>query len=742
MPSRDEIIEFLANAEGKVGKREISRAFGVKGADRLALKTLLAELAEEGAITGGRKRIRQHQKLPPVAVVEILGLDRDGELYGEPADWDRAREGAPPRLLVLAPDPIKFPGTAPGVGDRVLAQIGQADDASSTYRHEARPIKRLERERRRLLGIFRKRDKGGGGTIMPIDRKQLREWAVSPGNEGEAAQGELVRFDISRLGSNNLPQAIIVERLGNPEDQRQFSLIAVHTYGIPDTFPRRVEEEVEKLPALDRKGRTDLTDLPLVTIDPADARDHDDAVWAAPDDDLKNPGGFAVIVTIADVATYVRPGTALDREALKRGNSVYFPDRVVPMLPERISNDLCSLREREVRPCLAVRMVFDNKGTKRAHHFSRALMRSAAKLTYQEAQAAIDGQPNDKTGPLLEPVLKPLWAAYELLAKARDARGPLELDLPERKILLGSDGKVARIVVPERLVAHRLIEEFMIQANVAAAETLEARRSPLIYRVHEAPSKEKLEGLKQFLETLGLGIAQSGPMRPDQFNRVLAQTRGGDIADLVSEVVLRSQAQAVYAHENLGHFGLNLQRYAHFTSPIRRYADLVVHRALVRALQLGGDGLSDAEIPELARIAQSISEAERRAMAAERETADRLIATFLADRIGAEFRGRIAGITRSGLFVKLNDTGADGFVAISTIGPEYFHFDEVHYALVGERSGQTYRLGDRVEVKLVEAIPTAGALRFEMLTPGKTGVLPARRLRLGKRGKPGPRRRR
>jgi ribonuclease R len=427
-----------------------------------------------------------------------------------------------------------------------------------------------------------------------------------------------------------------------------------------------------------------------------------------------------VIVAIADVSSYVRPGSALDNEAGKRGNSVYFPDRVVPMLPERISNDLCSLKENEPRACLAVRMVFDKDGRKLKHRFFRALMRSAASLTYEQAQAAVDGRLDEVTGPLLDPVLRPLWGAYASLVLARTERAPLDLDLPERKILLDDEGRVRAVVSPPRLDAHRLIEEFMIAANVAAAETLEAKRSPLIYRVHDVPSKEKLISLGEFLGTIGLKLPKSGTLKPAHFNRILADTRATATAELVGEVVLRSQAQAEYSDDNIGHFGLNLRRYAHFTSPIRRYADLIVHRALVRALGFGNDGLTDTEMEELDQIAQAISDTERRAMAAERETADRLIAAYLADRIGARFQARVSGLVRTGLFVRLIETGADGFAPASSIGHEYFYHDESRQALVGEDTGLAYRLGDPVEVRLVEAIPTAGALRFEMLSEGRS----------------------
>jgi len=474
-----------------------------------------------------------------------------------------------------------------------------------------------------------------------------------------------------------------------------------------------------------------------VTIDPPDAKDHDDAVHAETDSDPNNKGGFIVHVAIADVAFYVRPGSALDRDALIRGNSVYFPDRVVPMLPERISNDLCSLVPGQPRGALAVRLVIGADGRKRSHSFHRVLMRSAAKLNYAQAQSAIDGKPDDTTGPLLDPILKPLYAAYATLMRARDERDPLDLDLPERKILLKADGTVDRVVVPERLDAHRLIEEFMILANVAAAETLEKKALPLIYRVHDEPTLEKVHALQEFLKTLDIPFAKSGALRPSLFNRVLAQVSGQDYEPLVNEVVLRSQAQAEYSAENYGHFGLNLRRYAHFTSPIRRYADLVVHRALLRALGLGDGALPEGETAEqLSEVAAQISLTERRAMKAERETADRLIAHHLADRVGASFQGRISGVTRAGLFVKLDQTGADGLIPIRTLGSEYFNYDESRHALVGSRSGAMHRLGDVVDVRLVEAQPVAGALRFELLSEGQVVPRDKKRNFVGR--SPGP----
>jgi len=719
LPSKQDILDFVRTTGANAGKREIARAFSLKGGDRIALKALLAEMADEGLLRGNRKGFKERGHLPPVAVLEIVARDADGELIAEPAVWDAA-EGQRPRALVLASRGSPRSGEpALGQGDRILARLTRLEAVDvSGYRYEAQPIKRLPREQRRMLGIFRAKPQGGG-LIDPVDRKELKEWPIAKGDEGGAKNGDLVRFDLARAHRLGVPQARVVETLGNPSDQRKISLIAVHTHGIPDEFPPHVLAELAKLEPPRPANRADLTTLDLLTIDPVDARDHDDAVHAAPDGDPANKDGFVVHVAIADVAHYVQPGSRLDKEAQLRGNSVYFPDRVVPMLPERISNDLCSLKEGEPRPCLAVRMVFDRHGHKKGHTFLRAMMRSAAKLSYQEAQAAIDGKPSDKAGPLLEGALEPLWAAYAALAAARDRREPLDLDLPERKILLDAHGRVERVTTPERLEAHRLIEELMIQANVAAAETLEAKRAPVIYRVHDAPSKEKLTALREFLESLDLKIPGSGSLRAGDFNRVLSRAKSLPVSDLINEVVLRSQSQAVYAADNIGHFGLNLRRYAHFTSPIRRYADLMVHRSLIRALDQGAGGITEEDALRLPDIALAISQAERRAMAAERETADRLVAAFLADRVGAEFEARISGVTRSGLFVRLRETGADGFVPAATLGNDYYRHHEDAHALVGDRTGQAYRMGDEVQVKLVEAIPSAGALRFEMLSEGK-----------------------
>ena len=715
VPDEAEILEFIRESKGPVGKREIARAFGLKGSDRITLKHLLRDLKEKGILGVRGTGLHGANDLPHLAPLDIVGINADGELEALPVEWNETVQGAPPRVLIATP---RERGTPPAAGDRVLARLSRSVDGD--YPYVGRIVRKLIGADNEVIGVFQ-RTTGQQGRIVPVDKKSRKEFPVRPGDEHGASPGELVTAVVSPDTGRSGPRARIRKRLGDLNDPRNISLIAIHEHGIPTVFPDQALAETRNLKPFSTAGRTDFRDVPLVTIDPVDARDHDDAVWAEPDDDPANAGGHKVIVAIADVAAYVEPGTALDREARIRGNSVYFPDRVVPMLPERISNDLCSLREKEERPAIAFRLVFDRNGNKKRHSFARVVMRSAAKLTYEEAQAAIDGRTNAKTETLVGPVLRPLWNAYSALAKARAKRAPLDLDLPERKIILDEHGLIDRVTTPARLDSHRLIEEFMIQANVAAAETLEERRTPLIYRVHDTPAPEKVRNLSQFLATLGLSLPPGQNLKPKNFNQILAAVRGRDHEQLVNDVVLRSQAQAIYSIENRGHFGLNLRRYAHFTSPIRRYADLIVHRGLVAALGLEGGGLTSDDILRMADTADLISQTERRAMAAERATVDRLVAAHLAEHVGARFPARISGVVGAGLFVMLLDTGADGFVPASTLGHEYFAHHEAAHALVGQRSGETYRLGDRVEVEIRDVAPVTGGIRCAIVSPGRPG---------------------
>lgn len=711
-PSRDEILRYIAENPDRSGKRDIAKAFALRGEDRIWLKDILRDLQDEGLLTKERKRLARVGALPHVAVLDIFGRDADGVLLAHPTE--ALGNGEPPVIAIRISRGGGSP--TPGVGDRVLAKTFPTDDVTGPA-YTGRVMKIFEKRTDAVLGVFRVLQ-DGTFRIEPVERRQP-ELVVDKEFQNGAKNGDLVEVEPARASRYGLPRAKVLAVLGSLTSEKAVSMIAIHAHDIPHIFPADVIAEAEAVKPATLAGREDWRDQPLVTIDPADAKDHDDAVFAISDPDEKNPGGVVVTVAIADVAAYIRYGTALDREALKRGNSVYFPDRVVPMLPERISNDLCSLREGQDRPALAVRMIFSADGRKLRHSFHRVMMKSAAKLAYPQAQAAIDGAPDDKTGPILDTVLKPLWDAYAVLKRGRDTRQPLELELPERKILLKEDGTVDRVVVPERLDAHRLIEEFMIQANVAAAETLEAKRQALVYRIHDAPSLAKQESLREFLQTLGLSLARGAQMRPNQFNGILDRVRGADHEGLVNEVVLRTQMQAEYSPSNIGHFGLNLRRYAHFTSPIRRYADLIVHRGLIAALGFGAGGLTQDEAQRLEEVSALISATERRAMAAERDTVDRLIAAYLAERVDDRFDARISGVTKSGLFVQLPQYGADGFIPVSSLDGDYYIYDETARSLFGERTGKGYQLADRVEVRLIEVAPMAGAMRFEMLTDPK-----------------------
>ncbi len=707
IPTKQEVLDWISANPTLTSKRDIAKAFGIKGADRIDLKRILKELEAEGHLEKRKRSYRDPDRLPPVSVLQVKAPNADGDLFARPLEWHG--EGVEPIVLLItrASDP------ALGEGDRILARLTVVHEEDHNY--EARLIRRIGTNPRKIVGIFRKGAEGG--RIVPIDKAGSTEWLVPEGAVHGAKDGELVEAE--QAGPKNrmgLPRARIAERLGDPTAPKAVSLIAIHQHGIPDDFPDKVIDEADKAKPAGLKGREDLRDMPLLTIDPSDARDHDDACYAHADDDPKNPGGHVIWVAIADVAAYVTPGTALDREARKRGNSSYFPDRVVPMLPDRLSGDLCSLHEGVPRACIAVRMQIDGDGNKIGHRFVRGLMRSAASLHYAEVQEAIDGSPNDRTGPLLETVLKPLYAAYAALKKARAARQPLELDLPERKIVLSDTGEVTSVAFRDRLDAHKLIEEFMILANVAAAETLIAKRRPLLFRVHEEPAPEKLESLRETAQAAGLNLAKGQVLQTRHLNALLNAAAGTEDAELINLTTLRSMAQAYYNPENFGHFGLALRNYAHFTSPIRRYADLIVHRALISAHGWGKDGLTEDEIARLDETATHISDTERRSMMAERDTTDRYLAAYLSERVGNEFSGRISGIARFGAFVKMDETGADGLVPVRSLGREFFHFDREAGTLMGSDTGLIIAIGQRVTVRLTEATPVTGGLELELLS--------------------------
>ncbi|MEL6596840.1 MAG: ribonuclease R [Pseudomonadota bacterium] len=706
LPTKAEILQWISDNPTQTSKRDIGRAFGIKGAARIDLKRLLRELEAEGHLQKRKKTYRDPDKLPPVSVLQVMAPNGDGDLFAKPLEWQG--EAEEPRVLMV----LRGSDPALGEGDRILARLTEVRGEDHAY--EARIIRRIGHNPTKILGVFRKGAEGG--RVVPIDKGSDREWDVPAGATHGARDGELVEAEQSgpkvRMG---LPKARIVTRLGDPSAPKAVSLIAIHQHGIPDDFPDEVVAEADAKKPAGLKGREDLRDMPLVTIDPSDARDHDDACFAHADDDPKNPGGHVVWVAIADVAHYVTPGSALDREARKRGNSTYFPDRVVPMLPDRLSGDLCSLHEGVPRACIAVRMQLSAGGELVGHRFVRGLMRSAASLNYEEVQEAVDGAPNDKVAPLMEEVVAPLYAAYQAARQAREKRQPLDLDLPERRIVLSEEGEVHSVAFKDRLDAHRLIEEFMILANVAAAETLKAKGQPLLFRVHEEPTAEKLEGLRETAQTAGFNLAKGQVLHTRHLNQLLNAAAGSEFAELINLSTLRSMTQAYYNAENFGHFGLSLKSYAHFTSPIRRYADLIVHRALVAAHGWGKDGLSPEDIAELDATAVQISDTERRSMMAERDTTDRYLAAYLSDRVGSTFTGRISGIARFGVFVKLDETGADGLVPMRNIGSEYFHHDAETQTLMGADTGIEISLGQSVLVKLSEAVPVTGGLMLDLL---------------------------
>jgi ribonuclease R len=713
MPSREAIAAFIKASPGRVGKREIIRHFKLGPDQRAVLLGMLRDLAGGGHVApAGHRRFAAPDRTHEAIIVEIIGSDPDGDAIARPVEWPAGQR--PPRIF-MAPEPAGQPALAPG--QRLLARIRPR--GRDIY--EGRTLRRIEGTAGRIVGVFRARGSDGSGRIEPTDRRAKAEWTVTQEDAQGAQDGEVVRAEPLPGKPLGLKPARVVERLGQATDARAVSLIVIATHDIPTEFTPSAITEAEHASATPLGDRTDLRGVPLITIDGADARDFDDAVYAEPDGD-----GFKLIVAIADVAHYVRPGSALDRVARLRGNSCYFPDRVVPMLPEALSNGWCSLRQDEDRGCLFVEMFVGPDGQKHRHRFGRGLIRSAARLTYEQVQELRDA------GTDTHLPIDTLYVAYHALLAARQRRGTLDLDLPERLVKLDDNGHVASITPRPRLDSHRLIEEFMVLANVCAAEELERLHRPCVYRVHAPPTEGKLEGLREFLSSLGIKLPPEGALTPGDLDRVLKQVAGTSEAPLVNEMTLRSQSQAAYDIDNVGHFGLALARYAHFTSPIRRYADLLVHRALIAGLRLGTDGLADGAIPGLEDDCAHITATERRAQLAERDAIDRYLAVFMADKVGTQFPARISGVTRFGLFVTLAESGASGLVPVGSLLDDFWMHDPIAQTLTGRRTGMMFRLAQEVDVLLSEASPVTGGLLFHILqgNPGK------RPLAKGGRGRP------
>ena len=729
LPTREEVRNFVREAPGRVGKREIARAFGIDPAQKPELRDLLKGLERDGNLAAaGARRFRTPGTLPEAMIVQITGTDPDGDAIARPVGW--SGDGPPP-FIVMAAEARGRPALAPG--ERVMARLKPIGPG----RYEGRTIKRLTDAPGRVIGVYR--PGLPSGRIVPTDRRSKAEWIVPAGEDGGAEAGEIVLAAPLPHAGYGLKPARVIERLGAMGDARSISLVCIHTHDIPTEFPAEAIEAAERAKATPLGNREDLRDTKLITIDGEDARDFDDAVYAEPDGT-----GFRLIVAIADVAHYVRTGSPLDHSARTRGNSCYFPDRVVPMLPEALSNGWCSLRPDEERGCLFVELRVNAEGRKTGHRFGRGLMKSAARLTYEQVQQAHDER---DALDLVPGQLDTLYAAFRALLAARNARGTLDLDLPERKVLLGADGHVDAVIPRPRLDSHRLIEEFMVLANVAAAEELERLHQPCMYRVHPPPTEEKLEALRMFLRGFDISLPAGNQIHPRDLDHVLKKVAGTEHAPMVNDVMLRSQSQAAYAPENIGHFGLALQAYAHFTSPIRRYADLLVHRALIRGLRLGDDGLDPEEAARFADTGEHITGTERRAALAERDAVDRYLAAFMADKVGAVFAARISGVTRFGLFVTVAGTGANGIVPTSSLPDDFWMHDETTRTLSGRRTRLVFSLAQEVEVRLSEASPITGGLVFHILQgvpdeAGRGGASRTATFRPGKgtsgTGKPGP----
>ena len=713
LPDRDELLAYIRDNDGDTVRRDIARAFGVRGAQRAELRAMLRELEDAGLIErGDGRKWRPSDRLPPVAVLEVYDLDDDGEPLLRPVSWE-ADQPAP--FIELRAGPRNM--AAPGVGERILCRLQPRDDDS----YRATPMRRVGVQAQTIIGVYRQA--GDGGRLTSTERSTRHELFVAAEDSGGAENGELVAAEPLPGRRNGLARAKVTERIGDASRPGAISLIAIHRAGIPVEFPEAVIEAAEgaQPPALE--NRTDLRAVALVTIDGADARDFDDAVFAEPDTDKENPGGWHLIVAIADVAWFVRPGEALDREAYRRGNSVYFPDRVVPMLPAALSNGLCSLVPEEDRACLAADLWISRDGNLLRHRFRRALMKSAARLTYEQVEATRDGGDT----PVALAIIDNLYGAFDSLSRERKRRGTLELELPERRVILDEAGTVQSIAPVTRLDSHRLIEEFMITANVAAARELIRLRQPAMFRIHDEPDREKLQEMREVLAEFGVKLPKAKIYRPADFNALLARIAGQPHARLIHELVLRAQSQAQYSPENIGHFGLGLRTYAHFTSPIRRYADLLVHRALIRGLQLGDGALPDDAGAAFTETGEHISVTERRAIGAERDANDRYAAAYLAQHIGDRFTGVIRGIARAGLFVALEDEGAEGFVPASRLPGGRYRFDAPTHTLRSAESSLTYRLGDDVEVRVAEADGLTSSAIFDLLDGGNQVAIRARR---------------
>lgn len=728
LPSDDELIRFIEEQPSPPKVKEIAKAFGLKPELRAPLRTHLRGLAENGKIkTLDGRRVTGSGHLPPVAMVEIAAITDDGDGIAHPVD---ASEGSDAEILVV-PDRRQQKSKSFATGDRMLVRL----TLIGPNQYEAQIIRKMDRHRQRVFGqVFKSRD---GYGLEPIERGARSAFnLIAPDEKTPFDQGDMVEAELVKSSGYGRKTAKVIRNLGSANDQGAFAALAIAEFELRHIFPDEVLQDAEKSKKPVLGGRVDLRNTPLVTIDGADAKDFDDAVFAEPDGD----GGYRMMVAIADVAHYVAPESPLDREAQKRGNSVYLPNFVIPMLPEALSNGLCSLVPGEDRACLAVEMIIDKTGAKTSHRFMRGLMRSHARLTYDAVEDYRLGVDTEPPSGLDGKHLDHLLEAYELRAKIRTERGALDLDLPEKRVEFDDDGNALGILKRHQSISQKLIEEFMILANVAAAETLEESGSLCVFRAHEPPDPSKVDGLRDVVKTMGIPFPKGQVIRSHHFNELLGKAKNLDDENaktLLNETILRCQSQADYRITNPGHFGLALRRYAHFTSPIRRYADLMVHRSLINHLK---DEVIPMPSPDVAaETAQAISDTERRAASAERRTIDRY-ATKLAEHLsGKIIEGRVATVAGFGAFVQLADSGAEGLLPLGRLPDDYYEVDTSAGIIKGRKTGVVIRTGDTVDVMILEVSPLKASILLGWadggkLSPGRGNSRKSGGKKLGPRG--------
>ena len=635
-----------------------------------------------------------------VCVLQVSGCGGQGDLT---AFAEGQKKSDKEKIFVIENRRIKPPLAE---GDRFIGRIIRQ---GGNYR--VKPIARISRAENaeeKIYGVVERR--GRDFYLKPAEKNQRAEYQLF--DRSKAKDGDFVAAVLS--GERNHKQASVVKNYGPFSLSKAVSGLILDKYGIPHEFEHETVAELCRLPSFSVAERTDLRNIPLVTIDGEDSKDFDDAVWAE-----KTPLGFNLIVAIADVAFYVRPGSGLDREAYRRGNSVYLPGRTIPMLPEKLSNELCSLQPRQERACIACLMSIDTEGKLKSHSFCRAVMKSAARLTYREVQEALDGKKSSNIAPWFKMTVKPLYEAYQALAKAKCKRGALELESSEVKIKTDKNGNILSVGKEEHYTAHEIIEEFMIAANNAAALQLKKSKLPVMFRVHDRPPEEKLREFAPVCRDLHLKMPELPALRAEHFNKIMQKCSDNGYSTGICDLILRLQAQAQYSPHNIGHFGLGLKDYVHFTSPIRRYADLLIHRALIKALKLpeGGALEETASVSSFEDIGQHLCDTERRAVNAERDLTARMISSYLQPTIGQEFEVKICGLCNAGIFVGIDALGAEGLIPMRTLPDDDYVLESGNLHMCGKRRKTVFAFGSLLKARLTEASPVSGGLIFKYIDP-------------------------